>query len=110
METDLIRLKQRRYKFQVNMAESYQVIAKRKQEQRQSRIPKQWILQSPPPRETLNVEDVPRTCGIMTDHELHITENYDATALAEAIASRKLKCVDVTTAFCKVSQTHLGQV
>ena len=39
----------------------------------------------------------------MTDREVDITEKYDATALAKAIRERKLTCVDVTTAFCKVA-------
>lgn len=37
----------------------------------------------------------------MTEKEVDITENYDATALAQALRERKLTCVDVTTAFCK---------
>jgi amidase len=84
------------------MPEHWQPIAKRKQEQRDSRIPKQWRLQIPPADDVVNVLDIPRTCGILTPHEIDITENYDATALAQAIASKKLKCVDVTRAFCKV--------
>jgi hypothetical protein len=38
----------------------------------------------------------------LTHEELNITEKYDASALAEAIRSRNLKCVDVARAFCKV--------
>ncbi|OAQ74163.1 acetamidase [Pochonia chlamydosporia 170] len=51
-----------------------------------------------PPR---NVTAVPRQCGLLSDAELDITENYDAAALAEAISSRKLTSVDVVTAFAK---------
>lgn len=45
--------------------------------------------------------DVPRTCGILTEKELDITENYDATALVEKMAKGDLKSVEVVTAFCK---------
>lgn len=55
----------------------------------------------PLPQQTRLV-DIPRESGILSEYELEITEQYDATALAEAIASRKLSCIDVTTAFCKV--------
>lgn len=50
---------------------------------------------------TLNVLDVPRTCGILTEKELDITENYDATDLVALMSAGKLKSVDVVTAFCK---------
>jgi len=85
------------------MSENYKAIAERKQAQRLSLIPTEWLLKSPPSSSTLNVQDVPRNCGILSALELEITEQYDATALAEAISSRRLKCVDVTRAYCKVS-------
>jgi len=45
--------------------------------------------------------DVPRTCGILSEKELDITENYDATALVEKMAKGEFKSVEVVTAFCK---------
>ncbi|CAP67944.1 uncharacterized protein PODANS_1_18150 [Podospora anserina S mat+] len=51
-----------------------------------------------PPRD---VTPVPRECGILTAEEIDITENYDATALAAAIASKKFSAVAVATAFTK---------
>lgn len=80
---------------------TWQSVAKQKQVERLRRIPAKWRLKSIP--STANVEHVPRTCGILSASELDITENYDATALAEAIAKRRLTCIDVTRAFCKVS-------
>ncbi|KAK2594700.1 hypothetical protein QQS21_007610 [Conoideocrella luteorostrata] len=58
------------------------------------------------PEETIrnppkNVTGIPRQCGLLSDAELDITENYDATALAAAIASRKFTSVEVVTAFAK---------
>ncbi len=55
------------------------------------------ILDNPPK----NATSVPRDCGLLTPEELDITENYDAVALAEAIASKKFTAVAVATAFSK---------
>jgi amidase len=76
-------------------------IARRKQAERQSRIPKAWLLSSPPPPDVLDVRSIPRTSGILTPAELSITEKYDATAIADAIRSRKVTAEQVTIAFCK---------
>ncbi|EDU46607.1 acetamidase [Pyrenophora tritici-repentis Pt-1C-BFP] len=71
-----------------------------------SKIPPSWRLpasQTAQYTETspISVVDVPRTCGILTEKELDITENYDATALVEKMAKGELKSVEVVTAFCK---------
>ena len=80
----------------------WQQIAWQKRDEQYSRIPTEWLLKSSPPPDTRTYVDIPRKCGILTKEELRITEEYDATALAEAIRKRELKCVDVTRAFCKV--------
>ncbi|KAL6242008.1 hypothetical protein RBB50_010919 [Rhinocladiella similis] len=65
-------------------------------------IPEEWYLPQElvdnPPRD---VSNVPRTCGLLSPEELEITENYDATGLAEAIAARKYTSVTVLKAFVK---------
>jgi amidase len=84
----------------------WQELAKSKRLSVFSKIPKDWLL---PPSQTaqytetstLSVLSVPRTCGILTEKELDITENYDATALVEMMAKGELKSVEVVTAFCK---------
>jgi amidase len=81
---------------------TWQSIAARKQAERSSRIPKAWLLRELPGKDRLNVMGIPRECGILSPKELDITESYDATALAQAIARGRLKSVDVVTAFCKV--------
>lgn len=71
-----------------------------------TKIPKVWLL---PPSQTsqytetapISVLDVPRTCGILTEKELDITENYDATDLVKMMAERQLTSTEVVTAFCK---------
>lgn len=57
----------------------------------------QEIVDNPPK----DVSAVPSTCGILTPQEIEITQSYDATGLAEAIASRKYSAVAVATAFGK---------
>ncbi|CAN9360017.1 unnamed protein product [Alternaria alternata] len=64
----------------------WQTLAQSKRESVFAAIPKDWLL---PPSQTsqytetssISVLDVPRTCGILTEKELDITENYDATDL-----------------------------
>jgi amidase len=55
------------------------------------------LINNPP----TDVSKVPVTCGLLRAKEIDITENYDAVGLAEAIASKKLTAVEVTTAFSK---------
>jgi len=67
-----------------------------------AKIPDELILPtsitSNPPK---NVTGIPRESGMLSAEELNITENYDAVALAEAIASKKFTAVAVATAFSK---------
>ncbi|KAH8728130.1 amidase signature domain-containing protein [Phaeosphaeriaceae sp. PMI808] len=79
----------------------WQLISRRKKEQQFAKIPHEWHLSDLPPEHVTNYMDIPRKCGLLSKEELNITEEYDATALAKAIRLRKLKCVDVTRAFCK---------
>ncbi|EFX06659.1 fatty-acid amide hydrolase [Grosmannia clavigera kw1407] len=55
------------------------------------------LIRNPP----TDVSGIPATCGILSAEEIHITEDYDAVALAAAIAERKLSAVAVVTAFAK---------
>jgi len=79
----------------------WKAIAQHKRAERQSRIPSAWLLSNPPSPSTLDVLSIPRISGILTSHELSITENFDATSLADAIRSHKLTAEEVTIAFCK---------
>ncbi|KAJ8115001.1 hypothetical protein OPT61_g3255 [Boeremia exigua] len=69
-------------------------------------IPKAWLLpmeQASQYTETnpISVLEVPRECGILTQKELDITENHDATDLVALMAKGELSSVEVVTAFCK---------
>ena len=84
------------------MTSTWQAIAQRKKEEQLKRIPPEWIrFPKDFKPDSVNVLEVPRNCGLLTKKDLIITENYDATALAEAIRGRKLSSVNVVKAFCK---------
>jgi amidase len=84
----------------------WQTLAQSKRESVFAAIPKDWLL---PPSQTsqytetssISVLDVPRTCGILTEKELDITGNYDATDLVGMMSERRLTSTEVVTAFCK---------
>jgi len=47
------------------------------------------------------VLDVPRSCGILSEREIKITEDYDAVAIIAGIKAGELSAEEVTVAFCK---------
>jgi amidase len=55
------------------------------------------IIASPP----INVSNLPSTCGLLTEKQIKITENYDVSGLAQAIAARNLTSIEVAIAFSK---------
>jgi amidase len=84
----------------------WQELARSKRESVAAKIPKDWLLPTTVTSQytetsTLSVLDVPRSCGLLTEQELSITEDHDATALVQLLGTGKLKSVDVVTAFCK---------
>jgi amidase len=85
--------------YHLTMPAPWEDIAARKQKERSERIPKQWIYTFGSTAD--NVLNLPRQCGILTQQEIRITEDYDATALVQALAKGTLNSVDVVTAFCK---------
>ncbi|KAL4896555.1 amidase [Aspergillus ambiguus] len=85
---------------------TWQEKAQSKRTQAAAAIPRDWILaesfrQNTTQNDPTNVLGIPRKCGILDEQELDITENYDATALLEKIASGQFTAVKVTTAFSK---------
>jgi amidase len=84
----------------------WQELAKSKRDSVAAKIPNDWLL--PPDltakfteSSTLSVLDVPRTCGLLSEDQIRITEDYDATELIFLMTSGKLTSLDVVTAFCK---------
>lgn len=64
-------------------------------------LPEDSILSPPPPAELLDVTGVPRSCGLLSQWELDITENHDATALVKLLVSQKITAVALIEAFRK---------
>lgn len=101
-----------------NSTPSYPAIAQRKQAHLESQIPAEWKLSASQipsgmlsledsitnakQYQRVNVMDVPRTCGLLTNKELEITENWDIRGLLRVIAEKRYTAEDVVGAFCKV--------
>jgi amidase len=79
----------------------WQPVARRKQKEQKDAIPQDWTLKTRPTPDRNNVLAIPRECGVLSAKEIEITEKYDATALVQELAAKRLKSVDVVTAFCK---------
>lgn len=81
----------------------WQQLVARKQNECQQKIPKEWTLTAEylhaPPH--LIEYDVPRRCGLLSELELDITENFTATQLLAKLAGGSVSSLTVTTAFCK---------
>ncbi|KAF5359680.1 hypothetical protein D9756_002870 [Leucocoprinus leucothites] len=74
------------------------VAAKRRQQLES--IPKDWILADIPDKSQLDISDYPRTCGLLTNRELEITESHVDVILSN-VAKGNWSSVEVTTAFSK---------
>lgn len=80
---------------------TWQEIAAEKKQSIDDKIPQEWrIGKEQFLTSTKSVLDLPRTCGLMTDLELSITE-LSAVQLLAVIHSGKLTAVETTRAFCK---------
>ncbi|ERS94839.1 hypothetical protein HMPREF1624_08736 [Sporothrix schenckii ATCC 58251] len=62
-------------------------------------IPQKWHLPSPPDASVTDVTGVPRSCGLLTDRQLALTEQT-ADALVKQLQSGELTSVELTEAFC----------
>lgn len=86
--------------------ETWETVASTYRSETTAKIPKDWLLPSSvtssfSETSVQNVLDIPRTCGILTEEEIEITEKYDAITLARLLGEGIVKSVDVTRAFCK---------
>ncbi|GAA6022599.1 hypothetical protein JCM10207_003919 [Rhodosporidiobolus poonsookiae] len=70
---------------------------------RDALIPAEWKLPQTILNDTsvVDVTAIPRSCGILSERELEITELDDVEELASRLATRSYSAVEVTTAFCK---------
>lgn len=84
----------------------YRLVSKEKLLANAAKIPKEWqltyrYLGNINEASNLNVLEIPKTCDILNEEEVNITENYDATALLEKISKKQLSSYNVVLAFCK---------
>ena len=78
---------------------SWETAAKDVREAIDKAIPQKWKLQGTLKIESRDVRDIPRTCGLLSSEELHITEQT-ATDLVKKLASGELSSSQVVEAFC----------
>jgi len=79
---------------------NYQTISAQKKLQRESKIPREWLLPKSY-HKARNFMDIPLTCGVLNDMECDITSNFDATALLQKLKDGAWSAEQVTGAFCK---------
>lgn len=83
------------------MLKDYKTIAAEKQLQRQAKIPKEWLIPVEKYRNETNLLSIPATCGVLSEVELEITRDYDATDLLAKLKAGEYSAEQVTVAFCK---------
>ncbi|KAJ5824141.1 Amidase [Penicillium robsamsonii] len=85
---------------------NWQDLVAAKRHECEQKIPQKWVLSAEnvalaqeSPR-LLDIE-LPRRCGLLSDVELDLTENYTASQLLAKLGSGQTSSLAVTTAFCK---------
>lgn len=78
---------------------TWQTIATEAQESLLNSIPPKWRLPGPVDASITDVRTIPRTCGLLTEKQLEITEQT-ASELLPKLRKRTLSSVEVTEAFC----------
>lgn len=68
---------------------------------RDQSLPADSILSSLPPTNLVDVTGVPRACGLLSEWELHITEDYDAVDLVGLLKAQKVTSLALVKAFRK---------
>ena len=82
-------------------AKDWSAIAAKRRADRDSRIPKEWLLADKyRDKSVTNVTHIHKECGILTAKELEII-NSNAKAILKKYETREWTCLEVTTAFCK---------
>lgn len=85
----------------MTVPKSWQDICAEKRAARDNCIPNEWLIIKPTKAKGTNLLHVPTTCGLLTKEEIHITSDFDAVGLIEALRNSVFTAEAVTTAFCK---------
>ncbi|KAH8836087.1 amidase signature domain-containing protein [Flagelloscypha sp. PMI_526] len=78
-----------------------QELCQAKKQAQTDALPKEWLLPQLPPKDQLNVMDIPRSCGLLNEKELQITETSDVKTILQFLAKGTWSSLEVTTAFLK---------
>ncbi|KAI0669931.1 general amidase [Trametes maxima] len=81
-------------------ASQWQAHVADKRKRQQASLPLAWLVE-PIPEDQTDVSSLPKTCGLLTDRELEITETADVSTLLKKLANTEWSAVEVTTAFSK---------
>lgn len=84
-----------------NLNTQWQAVCARKQTQRSSAIPDEWLIDTTVYSGLQNFLHVPDICGLLSNKEIEITSQWDAVDLIKHIRQRKYTVVEVVVAFCK---------
>lgn len=79
----------------------YKIIAAEKLAQRSSKIPQDWLVSRGSFKDATHLLNTPNSCGILSEVEIEITSNYDATALLGKLRDGSFSAEQVAVAFCK---------
>lgn len=79
----------------------YQLVATRKKANQWSKIPEDWRISADQFKTLTNVMDIPLSCGVLSETDVRITSDYDATALLEQVKARVWSVEQVVVSFCK---------
>ena len=79
----------------------WRALCDEKKASQRSAIPADWRLPLSPPDDVLDVRPVPGISGILTEHDMEITELDDVDTLLRHLSTGQWSAVDVTTAYLK---------
>jgi amidase len=85
---------------QTAMSEDWKTKAAKRKAQQDKEIPDEWRIPKLP-NDQWDVMDVPRNCGLLSEHEIRITETDNVELLLRNLAGGIWTSLEVTLAFYK---------
>ncbi|KAL6301007.1 general amidase [Sparassis latifolia] len=79
--------------------QDWKTICTSRKEKQNDSIPPEWLIETPADYQS-NILEIPSTCGLLTPHELEITDT-DIEVLLHKLRSAEWSSTEVTTAFYK---------
>ncbi|KDQ53028.1 hypothetical protein JAAARDRAFT_39744 [Jaapia argillacea MUCL 33604] len=85
---------------EANLQQDWETLCKERKQKQLDSIPKEWIIPAVP-ADVRNVQEIPYTCGLLSEKEIEITDTTDVELLLQKLSSAEWSSVEVTTAFTK---------